>query len=222
VTSVDHAVGVSVEEDVPMSTRDTITLVADVYRPDDGGDHPVLVVRTPYGDANPKRRHRPPEVDFFVPHGYTVVVQDTRGRARSEGTYFPWMYEDVDGFDTVEWAAALPGSSGVVGTTGQSYCGSVQYLMAPTRPPHLRAMCPVSGPTTFFQHRVYHRGVFELGWTLAYAIAMHRATMVRAGTYKARRDELDAWISDPRRPASALTDEAYRHVPVADWGDRLA
>ena len=39
---------VVVEKDLPLRTRDGITLYADVYRPDAAGRFPVLVVRTPY------------------------------------------------------------------------------------------------------------------------------------------------------------------------------
>jgi hypothetical protein len=39
---------VVVEKDVPMRTRDGVTLYADVYRPDTTERFPVLVMRTPY------------------------------------------------------------------------------------------------------------------------------------------------------------------------------
>ena len=83
-----------------------------------------------------------------------LVVQDTRGRFSSEGDFYPFIHEANDGYDTIEWAAALPWSNGLVGTVGQSYLGLVQYYAAPTRPPHLKAMCPVSGPVTYFQNCV--------------------------------------------------------------------
>src|ERR671934_27655 len=39
---------VEVERDIPMSTRDGVTLRADVWRPARPGRFPVLLVRTPY------------------------------------------------------------------------------------------------------------------------------------------------------------------------------
>ena len=39
---------VLVEKDVPMTTRDGLTLRADVYRPDAPGRFPVLLSRLPY------------------------------------------------------------------------------------------------------------------------------------------------------------------------------
>jgi putative CocE/NonD family hydrolase len=56
--------------------------------------------------------------------GYIVVVQDTRGRLTSGGEWEPCTFEADDGYDTVRWAAALPGSSGVVGMFGASYFGN--------------------------------------------------------------------------------------------------
>ncbi len=47
--------------------------------------------------------------------GYAVVIQDTRGRYTSEGEFYPFRDDINDGFDTVEWAAAQPWSSGRVG-----------------------------------------------------------------------------------------------------------
>ncbi|MCS6926596.1 MAG: CocE/NonD family hydrolase, partial [Candidatus Binatia bacterium] len=71
-----------VETDLPLRTRDGVTLCADVYRPDAPGRFPVLVVRTPYDKS---QNLALTEKDYFPPRGYVVVIQDTRGRFRSEG-----------------------------------------------------------------------------------------------------------------------------------------
>ncbi|MGH7906912.1 MAG: CocE/NonD family hydrolase, partial [Candidatus Binataceae bacterium] len=143
--------------------RDGVRLMADVYRPDAPGRFPALLSRLPY---NKDLRKRPGDIDYFVERGYVVVMQDVRGRFASEGDeYYPLIYDVNDGHDTVEWAAALPWSDGNVGTMGQSYLGLTQYLLAPTRPPHLRASFPVSSPGDFYNNFAYHTGgAFELGW----------------------------------------------------------
>ncbi len=209
---------VVVEKDLPMRTRDGITLYADVYRPDAEGRFPVLVVRTPYDKS---QNMALTERDYFPPRGYVVVVQDTRGRFRSEGEFYPFIHEAQDGYDTIEWAAALPWSNGRVGTVGQSYLGLVQYFAATQRPPHLRAASPVSGPVTYFENCVYRRGVFELGWILAYFVFMARNTLERKGLYEKQRPILDGYLSHPELPISPLKKEAYRHLPLRDWGKRL-
>jgi putative CocE/NonD family hydrolase len=209
---------VIIDKDLPMRTRDGVTLYADVYRPDAPGRFPVLVVRTPYDKSQEMALT---EKDYFPSRGYVVVVQDTRGRFRSGGDFYPFIHEAEDGYDTIEWAAALPWSDGHVGTVGQSYLGLVQYFAAPLRPPHLRAMSPVSGPVTYFENCVYRRGVFELGWMLAYFTFMARNTLERKGLYEQRRATLDSYLSHPEVPISPFKKEVYRHLPLRDWEERL-
>src|SRR5271168_1845410 len=209
---------VTVQRRMPMRTRDGITLYADVYRPDAQGKFPVLVCRTPYDKSQDLALT---EKDYFPPRGYVLVVQDTRGRFSSEGEFYPFVHEANDGYDTIEWAAALPWSNGVVGTVGQSYLGLVQYYAAPTRPPHLKAMSPVSGPVSYFENFTYRRGAFELGWVLAYFAFMARDSMMRKGVYEIERAALDAFVSYPDIPMSPIKRDAYMHLPLREWGERL-
>ena len=206
------------EKDVPMRTRDGTKLYADVYRPDAPGRFPVLVMRTPYDKSVDMALT---EKDYFPSRGYVIVVQDTRGRFLSEGEFYPFIHEAEDGYDTIEWAARLPWSDGNVGTVGQSYLALVQYFAATTRPPHLKAMSPVSGPVTYFENCVYRRGVFELGWMLAYFTSLARNTLERKGLYEQQRATLDSYVSHPHIPMSPLKREEYRHLPLRDWGERL-
>ena len=107
---------VVVEKNLAMRTRDGVTLRADVYRPDAAGKYPVLVMRTPYDKSQELALT---EKDYFPPRGYVLLVQDTRGRFSSEGEFYPFVHEAADGYDAIEWAAALPWSNGKVGMVGQ-------------------------------------------------------------------------------------------------------
>jgi uncharacterized protein len=209
---------VVMEKDVAMRTRDGVTLRADVYRPDASGKFPVLVVRTPYDKSAGMAAT---EKDYFPPRGYVVVLQDTRGRHASEGEFTPFVNEGRDGYDAIEWAAGLPWSNGEVGTVGQSYMGLVQYFAAPERPPHLKAMSPVSGPVTYFENFTYRRGAFEIGWVLAYFTFMARDTLMRKGLYEQERAKLDSFVSYPDIPMAPIKRDTYKHLPLADWGERL-
>jgi putative CocE/NonD family hydrolase len=206
------------EKNLAMRTRDGVTLYADVYRPDAPGKFPVLVMRTPYDKSQQLALN---EKDFFPPRGYVLVVQDTRGRFSSEGDFNPFVQEAADGYETIEWAAGLPWSNGKVGTVGQSYLGLVQYYAATKAPPHLVATCPVSGPVTYFENCVYRRGAFELGWILCYFNFMARDMLARKGLLKEQRERLDSYLARPDIPLSAFNIEAYRHLPVADWAERM-
>ena len=212
---------VAVHKDVPFQTRDGVTLRADVYRPDADGRFPVLLTRLPY-DKN--GRQRPGDIDCFVERGYVVVGQDTRGRFASEGDeYYPLIWEAQDGYDAVEWAAALPWSDGNVGTMGQSYLGATQYLLLPTRPPHLKTAFPVSASADFHQSWVYHTGgAFEFGWQIPYAILMARDTLAREGLTESLLPALEREITDPVIAfGQPLTEEAYRRLPLTVWDDLL-
>lgn len=150
-----------VERDLPVRMRDGVVLRADLWRPSEPGPFPVLVYRTPYD-----KRKAPEDyttVRRAIARGYAVVVQDVRGRYASEGEFDPYRNEGRDGYDTIEWAAVQPWSSGKVGTFGLSYPGAVQWLAAVESPPHLLAMVPAmtfSRPDNFF----YSGGVFDLSW----------------------------------------------------------
>ena len=211
-----------VERDVPMTTRDGVALRADVYRPEGAGRHPVLLSRLPYEKS---LRRRPGDIDVFVEHGYVVIMQDTRGRFASDGdSYVPLGPEANDGYDAVEWAAQLPYADGRVGTMGQSYLGATQYLLAPTRPPHLRAAFPASAAADFHQAWVYHTGgAFELGWQVPYAMLMARDTIARKGLTASLLPEIERVLAPAVTPwAPPLTQEAYRRLPLTAWAELLA
>jgi putative CocE/NonD family hydrolase len=213
---------VVIEKDLPMVTRDGVTLYADVARPDLPGRFPVLVSRTPYGKdmamENPNGSNR-----FFARHGYVTVMQDCRGRFKSEGDYDPIFQEVADGYDCVEWAARLPWSNGRVGTCGQSYMGLTQYAIAcaDPMPPSLQAMAPVSASSDFHESWVFHSGGASLwGWLIPYAIFKGRNTLQRAG-----RDDLlarmDEFVEPGTNFSQPLRPEWFRHAPMTDWIDML-
>lgn len=205
------------DRNVMIPMRDGVRLQADVYRPDEPGQYPVLVTRTPYGRAGGVNA-----ANFWAPNGYVVVAQDCRGRFGSEGDYYPIVTEGNDGYDTVEWAAVQPWSTGNIGTIGQSYLGADQYALAPTRPPHLKAMAPISASSDFHQSWVYHTGgAFELGWMVSYAILKGRNTAERAGLGQAFLDALDRYGVDTVNFGRPLTDEWYRLTPLSGWNERL-
>ncbi len=208
------------DDDLAMTTRDGVILRADVYRPEALGPCPVLVRRTPYGKRSNDLAADFSEAHYFASHGYLVVVQDTRGRFTSEGVWYPFIYEARDGYDTIEWAATLPGSSGAVGTFGQSYGAIVQYLAATQRPPHLRTCIPVSAYQLTFENCWYNAGALELGWLLSYFVNMAEDVLAAEGD-RASIAELAKLKVDPAVRFSALTEDALRHLPLRDWIDRL-
>ena len=162
------------ERDVPVKMRDGITLRADICRPTADGKFSVLLTRTPY-DKNGA-------VGFCrvaVARGYVVVAQDVRGRYASEGDWYPFKYESQDGYDTVEWAAALPYSNGKVGMFGGSYVGATQYLAAIAMPPHLAAICPNFTASNYHDGWTYQGGAFEQWFNESWTTQLAENTISR-------------------------------------------
>jgi hypothetical protein len=147
---------VTIEPGVTAKMRDGILLRADIYRPKAEGKFPVLLQRTPYNKSN--------AVTFGVraaARGFVVIVQDVRGRYSSEGEWYTFKHESDDGYDTVEWAAALPYSNGKVGMFGGSYVGATQMLAAIAHPPHLAGICPIVTASNYHDGWTYQSGAFE-------------------------------------------------------------
>ena len=144
------------ERNVPAKMRDGVVLRADIYRPKAEGKFPVLLVRTPYNkDSTRETGLR------GARRGYVIIYQDCRGRYASEGEWYPFRDESQDGFDTVEWAAALPYSNGKVGFFSGSYCGATQLLAAIAQPPHLAGLSASLTAANYHDGWVYQGGAFE-------------------------------------------------------------
>lgn len=153
----EHEVTIDSNVDVPM--RDGLSLKTDIYRPDAEGKFPVILVRTPY-----KKEMNELQAKFFARRGYVYAVQDCRGRFSSPGTWNPFFNDPEDGYDTIEWLAVQPWSTGKVGMIGASYLGWVQWWAARERPPHLAAMIPnVSPPDPYFNIPYEYGAFFLLG-----------------------------------------------------------
>ena len=160
-TSTNTGAHFVLEKNVSVPMRDGVVLRADVLRPTEAGRFPVLVYRTPYGKDTAQQEYT--TFKHAAKRGYAIVIQDVRGRYRSDGNFRPYEDEGRDGYDTIEWVASQPWSNGAVGTFGLSYPGAVQWLAAVQSPPHLRAMVPAmtfSTPQNFF----YASGTWDMSW----------------------------------------------------------
>ena len=158
---------ITAELNVTMKTRDGVTLNADIYRPKGDGKFPVILRRTPYGKGPAG-----PEGISFASRGYVYIVQDVRGRETSAGEWKPFRHEAKDGYDAVEWAAALPYSNGKVGMTSGSYEGIVQLYAAMENPPHLACLYLGVTPSDVFGQLVYNDGAFMLALAQAWSGAL--------------------------------------------------
>ncbi|WUD57028.1 CocE/NonD family hydrolase [Nocardia sp. NBC_00511] len=217
----DCAVGK--QDNVPATMRDGTVLKADVYRPKTNDPVPVILMRTQYGKTaaqiQPFRYQTP---DWFASHCYLVVVQDIRGQGASSGTFTEFGNDMTDGYDSVEWAASLPGSSGKVGMYGSSYVGATQWLAAVGAPPHLTTIVPANTASDYYDGWNYEGGAFRLAFVEPWAMETIGATAAvnRGDTATAKQLTSDAanytrWLG--YRPYQQFPPLHPENPAVAPW-----
>jgi hypothetical protein len=150
---------VAVDRDIMVKMSDGVRLAADIYRPNSPGKYPVVITRTPYSKDNTHHRYAFAG-KLFASQGFVFVVQDVRGKYKSDGEYYPYANEGVDGHETFEWAGAQEWSSGKVGAYGFSYFGSTQWLSAPYQSKYLQAMVPIVTSQNIYPRWIYN-GIFR-------------------------------------------------------------
>jgi predicted acyl esterase len=137
---------VVVERDLRVAMPDGVVLLADHYAPRTPELCPTILLRTGYGRGRdvgfPLGALAASRARRFAERGYHVVVQTTRGRFDSGGTFAPCVDAAADGRATLEWVARRPWFNGALGMWGPSQLGYVQWAVAADAPPYLKALVP--------------------------------------------------------------------------------
>lgn len=177
-----------------VAVRDAIRLATDIYHSSlDDAPTPTVLLRTPY---NKNQAAVAAVVASWNGRGYTVAVQDCRGRGDSDGSFTPYVNDPNDGHDTIQWIAGQPWSNGDVVTAGGSYGGMIQWLTALTRPANLRAMVAVASPSDpFVEWPTCGQSLMTVSW--------HRLVDARLMQIAADVD----WMT------------VYEHLPLIELGD---
>lgn len=148
------------EKHVMIPMRDGVRLSSYLYLPAGKGPWPVLYEQR-YASLTAARTRQ--SMAKLSSHGYVVCLENFRGAQKSEGTWVGYRAlgwgELQDGYDTVEWLARQPWSTGKIGTFGSSQAGYAQNFLAVTRPPHL--ICQYMIDTGL---SLYHEG-YRIGGT---------------------------------------------------------
>ena len=123
-----------------------------------------------------------------------------------------------DGYDTVEWAAALPHSNGKVGMFGGSYVGATQMLAAIAHPPHLAGICPVVTASNYHENWTYQGGAFEQWFNESWTSGLAQDTLNRA-----IRQSTNARVGRPGSAAEPVSGVQYfAAVRTGEWTDAVA
>src|SRR5580698_9401537 len=153
-----------VKREVMIPMRDGVKLYTVIVLPKGAKNAPILLTRTPYNASKRAARSNSPHMlavlpqgdEVFVEAGYIRVIQDVRGKYKSEGEYLmtrpvrgplnPASTDHVtDAYDTIDWLVKnTPESNGRVGMIGSSYEGFtvVMALLGPH--PALKVAAPES------------------------------------------------------------------------------
>jgi predicted acyl esterase len=121
--------------------RDGVRLATDVYLPVSGEPTQAVLVRLCY-DKDGRYCFMRQLAPLVTGRGYAFVVQDVRGKFRSEGVTFAQVHESADGYDTIDWVVNQPWSDGRVGMFGDSYYGFTQWAAVSSGHPALKAIVP--------------------------------------------------------------------------------
>ena len=186
------------EEHVMIPMRDGTKLSAYLYFPPGDGKSPVIYEQR-YADLRGAGSRQ--SFAKLAKAGYVVCAENFRGSALSEGTWVGYRAlgwgELRDGYDTVEWLAAQPWSTGKIGTVGSSQAGFAQNFLAVTQPPHLVAQYMIDTGLSLYQEG------YRIGGT----------------TRPERFKGMGAVCREPAHNA-ALLDEWFRHPTFDDyWKD---
>src|SRR5690242_3400035 len=199
---------VIVQRGVSMKTRDGVKLYADIYRPNSEEKFPVILMRTPY-DKSVGWAAGPAE--GMARRGYVIILQDVRGRYTSEGEWYPFRHEQADGYDAVEWAAALPYSNGKVGMMGASYVGATQMLAAIAQPPHLAAIAPNVTASNYHDGWTYQSGAFEQWFDQNWTTQLAGNTLERMV-----HENTNALVGGPTLPLANYPVFNFGQLPAAE------
>lgn len=221
---------ITVTRDVMVEMRDGVTLATDIYRPTGAENCPTIVHRNPYdkssGGSVAGLMVNPLDA---VQAGFAVVVQDTRGRFKSEGEWVPFENEAEDGHDTIEWAADQPWSNGRIGIYGASYHGVTTTQAITAKPPSLDAAIAYLTGANYHDGWTYSGGAFELGFNLWWVMYLAADTTQKLDIPPDERDDafgdLMALTANPEEAAwgTPLRDNPVFDHPAAaytqDWFD---
>ena len=163
---------VRIDRDVAMTTSDSVTLRSDVYHPMRVTKTPTILVRIPLSDTLSNRLFVDVIGGMWAEHGYTVVIQGTRGRFRSGGDHTPLVHERRDGLETLDWLSQQPWFDGRLGMWGASTFAHTQWAVADRlpSPPDGRSALMIQIASTDFHGMLYPGGAFSLFSGLFWAI----------------------------------------------------
>ncbi len=170
-------------QEVMIPMRDGVRLQTAVLTPvNQVGPLPILFRRTPYGVPEKAPAEMPPYMKELAQDGYIFVIQNLRGRFKSEGVFnlSSWVdlndpkatNETTDAYDSIDWLVKnIPNNNGNVGMFGVSYDGLTTALTLLHPHPALKAISEQASPVDQWMNDDDHRyGALRESYDFEYAV----------------------------------------------------
>lgn len=170
-------------EEVMIPMRDGVHLQTVILTPANAsGPLPILFRRTPYGVPEKAPAEILPYLKELMQDGYIFVIQNLRGRFKSEGVFKLTSQVDLqdpkatnettDAYDSIEWLVKnVANNSSRVGMFGVSYDGLTTALTLLHPHPALKAISEQASPVDQWMNDDDHRyGALRESYDFEYAV----------------------------------------------------
>lgn len=170
-------------QQVMVPVRDGLHLETVILRPlNHPGPLPILFTRTPYGVPDKAPVNIPVYMQNLMQDGYIFVIQNLRGRFKSEGVFNlsfaadlkdpKSVNETTDAYDSIEWLINhVPENNGKVGMYGISYAGLTTAMALLHPHPALKAMSEQASPVDQWMNDDMHRyGALRESYAMEYSV----------------------------------------------------
>lgn len=170
-------------QEVMIPVRDGVRLQTVILTPVDQQEPlPILFRRTPYGVPDKFPAEIPSSMKELAQDGYIFVIQNLRGRFKSEGVFnlTSWVdlkdpkatNETTDAYDSIDWLLKnVPNNNGNVGMYGVSYDGLTTALALLHPHPALKAISEQASPVDQWMNDDDHRyGALRESYDFEYAV----------------------------------------------------
>src|SRR5512140_165926 len=195
------------------------------------GPLPILVRRTPYGVPDSAPTTVPTNLKELDADGYIIVIQNLRGRFKSEGTFKLTSQvnltdsmstnETTDAYDSIDWLVTnVANNNGKVGMYGVSYDGLTTALALLHPHPALKAMSEQASPVDQWMNDDDHRyGALRYSYSFEYAV-MEQADKNKNTHFGFDTYDGYSWYL-ALGPLSNLNSK-YLHGSIPYWNDEVA
>jgi uncharacterized protein len=218
-------------QEVMIPVRDGVKLQTVVLTPvDQQGPLPILFRRTPYGVPEKPPTEMPASLKELAQDGYIFVIQNLRGRFKSEGVFDLTSQVDLsnpkatnettDAYDSIEWLLKnVPNNSGKVGMYGVSYDGLTTALTLLHPHPALKAISEQASPVDQWMNDDDHRyGALRESYDFEYAV-MEQADKNSNTYFTFETYDTYQWYLD-LGPLSNINDK-YLHGKIPYWNSTI-